>query len=972
MHLAVLSSLAPCLFGLSLSAQDPAALSTPPIKSIDRFALKSYPSQGRAVWVAPSLSAIVVRTRPEVAASEVTLAVEEVGAALAAKGGFRPELCAAVANVATRLRRDGLWLVELTHPVARRTLAELADGVASTPGVVQAYPVLTRGSGRAFADDHLVLIFAPGRLNAGLEALLPVLSGTLVRRSSIPDVALVAVGPRFANDAVEAARFLTAHRHPDLVAAEPDLYREYRLQALTNDPKAATQWHLYRDPSFTVPGTGQIFAPQAWDVSYGDPAVVIAVVDTGIDILHEDLSASIVGGFDAASADPDPSPDCSPYDDGRGVSPTCPTSTPYRESHGTATSGLAAGNGNNGIGITGVCPMCSLMPIRYIGGDVGTSLTTAETFTRAVTDGAWVINNSWGAGYSRFFPLSQTEVNAVVHARLAGRGGKGTVILFAAGNETSDVAADAYARRGDIIAVAASTNLDDWSYYSNYGEEIDIAAPSLGGAVSQDSYGIVTTDVTGADGYDPTDYDADFGGTSASSPIAAGLAGLILSVNPDLTADQVRLVLTSTADKIRADKIDWLEVMGEDIDALWAYDDTGHSLGFGFGRINAAAAAVQAQNPSLQGALCTAPGCPHCDVDGRCQIDCGSQADCPDGSICRDSLCSPQLPKATDIGEPCTEACEFCLPTYDSDFQQTDICTATCQSDDDCPSGFDCRLTALGGVSLCAVGVAVAGEPADFSKCIDDMAGAQVRVLGSDSQPYCTDLCAADVPGACPYLFHCGMAACDCTRQRGSWCVEYTCREVSNAMAADWPFSLCFANPGFGVDCATDTDCKLGDYCGPDGKCRVDDRDGCLACAACSSSDECGPRGRCMDLGDGSGSRCIIPCVQNPGCPGNAACVDVPYRNRTIKACGSASPGANGESCDPAYTCTVGCRDDRPCPEGQICTVVGECYTPPPPPPDDEKGCACGPTAPGLAGPALFAAPMLLMLGRARRRRSGV
>ena len=95
------------------------------------------------------------------------------------------------------------------------------------------------------------------------------------------------------------------------------------------------------------------------------------------------------------------------------------------------------------------------------------------------------------------------------------------MILFAAGNDTSNVRKDAYAKHPSVIAVAASTNLDDWAAYSNYGDEIDIAAPSLGGSVQQDNYGIVTTDVRGGTrGYsvdgtqaDDSDFDVDFAST---------------------------------------------------------------------------------------------------------------------------------------------------------------------------------------------------------------------------------------------------------------------------------------------------------------------------------------------------------------------------------------------------------------------------------------------------------------------------
>jgi subtilisin family serine protease len=943
----------------------------PTVKTAERFAVRAWVSGERRVFVAPANDSLVVRTRAKATAEEVALLVERAGLEIEVPG---QSALPRVGESAKILRRFDLFQVRLLEPVRLDVLARLAEAVAAAPGVLQAYPTLTRGNGRAFADDHLIVTARPGQLDRLLEAVLPELDGRLVRRSLVPDTALVAVGRRMAYDAIEASRFLrSSFKSALLLGAEPDLYRELALQAAANDPLAVEQWHLYRSITDTVPGTGQIFADLAWDQTLGDPQVVVAVVDTGIDIDHEDLVDKIVGGFDAVDGDNDPRPECSWSQDGRAEAPDCPASAPYRESHGTAVSGLVAAHGNNGLGVSGVCPLCSIMPVRFIGDTANSSLTTAETFTRAVNEGAWVINNSWGSGISRYFPLSQSELTALRHARTQGRGGKGTVITFAAGNDTADVAADAYARQGDVIAVAATTNLDDWAYYSNYGREIDVAAPAVGGAVPEDSYGIVTTDYTGDDGYDAANYTNTFGGTSAASPIVAGLAGLLLSRNPELTADQVRLLLTSTADKIVADKVDWPTVAGEDIKTLWAYDANGHSLGFGWGRVNAAAATTAASAPTLQGALCTAAGCGHCDADGRCQTECATQASCPGGSFCEAGLCVSQRAHPTDIGEPCVDECTYCLPAFDSDLAPMSICTDVCTVDDDCPSGFNCRLLDASGTRICSVGSATAGQPSTGRNCRDAVAGGQTLVLGEDGQPYCTDICTGDEVGACPYGFHCGEADCQCTRERSGYCAEYTCSQVPTAILATWPFEICFADPGFGVTCAGEVDCKTGDYCDPNGLCHVDDRTSCLACVACTAptgfapatSEECGPRSQCIDLGDGTGGHCIIACHANTDCPGDSICGQVPFHNRTIFGCVSIMPGANGELCDPNYVCKVNCRGDVPCPDGLVCSDAGACVTPPPPP-EKKQGCTCGTTGGELSG---WLAIGVLVLTRRRRAR---
>jgi len=585
------------------------------------------------------------------------------------------------------------------------------------------------------------------------------------------------------------------------------------------------------------------------------------------------------------------------------------------------------------------------------------SLTTAETFQRAVSEGAAVINNSWGPGFSRYFPLSTVERTELRHARLNGRDGKGTVIVFAAGNETANVGSDAYARASDVITVAASTNLDDWAYYSNYGAQVDVAAPSVGGATAEDTYGIVTTDVTLDDGYDMNDYTGDFGGTSAASPITAGLAALVLSANPTLTADQVRLILTSTADKIVADQVDWPSVVGEDLLTLWAYDDKGHSDGFGYGRINAAAAVTAALTPTLQGGACDAAGCEHCDTLGRCQIPCSTQAQCPDGSSCDGALCETPVERPTDIGEPCDVSCAYCLDAFDSDLATASVCTSTCTTDEECPAGFDCRLMAADGTSLCAIGITTAGEPADFRKCFDDMQYARVEVAGDDGQPYCADICANEGQSSCPLSFHCGNASCTCKTSYQGYCMEWLCRE-GGLGGQDWEFPLCFPDAGFGVNCSDDHQCKLGDYCKDDG-CRLDDRLGCAACAPCETDTECGPRGICRDLDDGGGARCYLPCGINDECPGNAQCQSVAFNSyHSYDVCISPVPGDAGELCHPRYSCTVLCRDDVPCADGLVCNEAGTCVVPPEPEhnSNDGSGCNAATTKPTLGA-------LLLLLG---------
>jgi subtilisin-like proprotein convertase family protein len=176
-------------------------------------------------------------------------------------------------------------------------------------------------------------------------------------------------------------------------------------------------------------------------------------------------------------------------------------------------------------------------------------------------------------------------MNAIIHKAAAqGRSnGKGCVILFAAGNEDrpldgvkdGQISVQGFALHLDVIAVGASNSLDVRSSYSNFGPELTLSAPSSGSP----GWGIVTTDRRGTNGYSTDDYTKTFGGTSSATPLAAGLAALILSVNPNLTSAEVKRIMMDTADKIDMTNGQYVN---------------GHSPLYGHGRINAHKAVTMA------------------------------------------------------------------------------------------------------------------------------------------------------------------------------------------------------------------------------------------------------------------------------------------------------------------------------------------------------------------------------------------
>ncbi len=343
----------------------------------------------------------------------------------------------------------------------------------------------------------------------------------------------------------------------EVLVAEPDISFKVALQHVPTDTLYPKQWHLRnRGDLLGLRAGADVKAEEAWDISQGARSITVCVIDDGFALKHPDFDVpgKIVAPRDFGQEDFDPNP---VFAD---------------DNHGTACAGVAVAE-ENGLGVVGLAPGCSLMPVRMSGWL--TDETVAGYFKYAMNNGASIISCSWSAAAWNF-PLS-TKMQAIIHhAATNGRDGKGCVILFAAGNEnrplngTKDgrISYQGFALHPDVIAVAASNSFDQRSSYSNYGPEIAICAPSSGFP----GRGIVTTDRPGLRGYSADDYSNDFGGTSSATPLAAGLAALMLSVYDALTASEVKQIIMETADKID-------QAGGNYVD--------GHSKLYGHGRINA-------------------------------------------------------------------------------------------------------------------------------------------------------------------------------------------------------------------------------------------------------------------------------------------------------------------------------------------------------------------------------------------------
>jgi len=386
----------------------------------------------------------------------------------------------------------------------------------------------------------------------------------LVRRDSLQGSsrAVVYRAPS-ALEALAAAGELA--RLPGVVYAVPDWYHARVTRAVPDDPLFARQWHL--DNTGQSGGTVAVDAGvvEVWDSLKGSPNEIVAIVDDGVEIAHQDLVANVVAGlsWDYVGSDADPSP-------GNG------------EDHGTACAGVAAARGFNALGVSGAAPQAGLVGLRLLGADSDANEAAALTRSQGSID---IRSSSWGPEDDRHLEAPGPQAAAALAEGAAnGRGGRGTVFVWAGGNG-ADVADnanyDGYANSRFAIAVAACDNYGTRSRYSEPGANLLVAAPSSGGSLA-----VTTTDRSGAVGYSAGNYTSAFGGTSAAAPLVAGVTALLLQANPQLTWRDIQAILAETA------------VKNDDGDGDWQKNGAGYLVNhkYGFGLVNAGAAVAAARS----------------------------------------------------------------------------------------------------------------------------------------------------------------------------------------------------------------------------------------------------------------------------------------------------------------------------------------------------------------------------------------
>jgi subtilisin family serine protease len=409
------------------------------------------------------------------------------------------------------------------------------------------------GAGDAARTRELIVEFVPGaavgsRLDAHAAADARVLSRIEGRR-----LVLVQVPP---GEDVRAA--IRRYRADDAVArVEPNLPRPV-FETVPADPRFAEQWSLQNvgqphpisdPPPDTVAGVpdADIDATDAWDVTTGSAATVVAVLDTGVDLTHPDLVGSLW-------VNPGEIPGNGVDDEGNGFVDDV-NGWDFRDDdaspqdtlgHGTHVSGIVAATIANDEGVVGVCPGCRVMPLRF-GLDTFSEVAAIDY---AIANGAHVINASYGGP-----SFSRIERNAIARATAAG-----VLFVAAAGNENNNIDIRKLTRQGPIspvfpaaydlpgmLTVAATNDRDRYGAFTDCTLQVGAEEPCLFSNFGHDAVDLAAPGVDVLSTWLAGSYRV-FDGTSMAAPHVSGAAGLVKSLHPEYTALELRNALMNSAD----------------------------------------------------------------------------------------------------------------------------------------------------------------------------------------------------------------------------------------------------------------------------------------------------------------------------------------------------------------------------------------------------------------------------------------
>lgn len=369
-----------------------------------------------------------------------------------------------------------------------------------------------------------------------------------------------------------------------------DLVAQYRKSPLVDvaEPDQTFQANLFPDDTYFIKQTyeNQIFTEDAWDRTQGSDSVVIAIIDSGVQLTHPDLANNIwvnkgeipgdnidndnngfiddVNGWDFVQdvADPNPKPAPTGQATAAALSGTSgqdlkSSAGPLGLNHGTVVAGMAAGKGNNKQGIAGICWNCKIMSVRILDANgLGDTVNVVKGIDYAVQNGANIINLSF-VGFDTSTLMDEAIARAYAH---------NVVVVSAAGNDVVNggtnldetpaypVCSNAGGSDNMVIGVSAVDSTDHKAHFSNYGGNcVDIAAPGVNLFSTQAQFPNLGL-------FDQ--YGEGWSGTSLATPLVSGAAGLLKSMNPSATNKQIIQALLTGSDSIDSLNPDYAGKLG--------------------------------------------------------------------------------------------------------------------------------------------------------------------------------------------------------------------------------------------------------------------------------------------------------------------------------------------------------------------------------------------------------------------------
>ena len=483
------------------------------------------------------------------------------------------------AQAAVRMAKEvaGLTLTDILAPIQAAVFetsmefSALRERLETDPMVRNVLPVYQTAQEEVWiAADQIILQAKSLADQAAVERLCAnvglILKEKLPFGPKVPPF-LVYQSPRFQNPLV-LANLIQENRLT--LFAQADFTFRAQSDYVPNDNLFNQQTFLNRLDDVDIDAT------EAWDITQGNPNLVVAVIDgNGYDLRHADMTGKFINPYDAVNDDNDPS------------------ATGTSDNHGTPCAGLIGAATNNGTGVAGVAFNVKVMPViigfNLNGGSFSTNNTIIGRAASKIsgTAGMVAVSNSWSTSSN-----DAAREQIYTQMRQNSRGGLGAVVLGSSGNDNGNLLRYPGNFTG-VINVGASdqsdkrVNTEAWG--SNYSAAVDVVAPGL------NTY---TIDRTGTAGYSAGAY-GNFSGTSAACPIAAGVVGLMASVNPSLTESEMADMLQLTAEKVGG--YNYSTLLPARPLGTWHFE-------MGYGRVNAFEAVKAAAAPKTTVSEVTADG----------------------------------------------------------------------------------------------------------------------------------------------------------------------------------------------------------------------------------------------------------------------------------------------------------------------------------------------------------------------------